>query len=337
METFQITIGIPTFNRPLMLKGLLENIYSELEAYGNAKDVQIVVVDGNAGDNTEEVVRQFEDKLRLKYFKREEREGIDKDILKCVELSDGDYCWLFSDDDRFTPGAISHLLNMLRKEKDLTGCFCNRMPYDFHMEKKVAEIRGWPGKIIKDNRSFTDKAELFKYIGMDFGFISSQVVKRSTWREIVESEIFGELANTYYLMVHVIARMMDRKFKWLYISKPLVKQRTGNDSFVKQEGIMKRQLIEHNSFQMILDKHYSRDSEIRKEFFSKMVDRLPRVIANLKSQHTGYSLQYRLLKLYYEKYRHYPAFWLKVIPVFLLPNTIFSIVKMVYFKYLARC
>ena len=105
METFLLTIGIPTFNRPLMLKGLLENIYYELEAYGNAEDVQIVVVDGNSGDNTANVLKQFRDKLPLKYFMREEREGIDKDILKCVELSDGDYCWLFSDDDRLTPGG----------------------------------------------------------------------------------------------------------------------------------------------------------------------------------------------------------------------------------------
>ena len=221
MKEYLLTIGIPTLNRSLMLKGLLDNIYSELEASGNGRNVQIVVVDGNSGDNTAEVVTQFEDKLSLTYFKRKKRKGIDKDILKCVELSDGEYCWLISDDDRLTSGAISHLLKMLSEEKNLTGCFCNRMPYDSHMEKKVAEIRGWPGKTIKEDRIFIDKSEFFKDIGMDFGFISSQVVKRSTWQEIVDAEVFEDLSNTYYLMAHIIARMMDRKFKWLYISKRL--------------------------------------------------------------------------------------------------------------------
>jgi hypothetical protein len=205
------------------------------------------------------------------------------------------------------------------------------------MEKRVAEIKRWPGKIIKEDRIITDKAKFFKCIGMDFGFISSQIVKRSTWQKIVDNEVFGDLSKTYYLMAHIIARMMDSEFKWLYISKALVKQRTGNDSFLEQEGIMKRQLIEHNSFQIILDKHYDKDSKIRKEFFSKMVDRLPRAIANLKSQNIGYRLQYRLLKLYYEKYKHYLAFWFKVIPVFFVPNVIFGIVKKLYFKHLVCC
>jgi abequosyltransferase len=337
MKEYLLAICIPTYNRSSFLKGLLENIYSELKASENVRNVQIVVVDGNSSDNTAEVVTQFEDKLSLKYFKREKREGIDKDILKCVELSDGKYCWLFSDDDRLASGSISHILKLLSHEKNLTGCFCNRIPYDSHMERRVAEIKGWPGKIIKADRIFKDKAEFFKCIGMDFGFISSQVVKRSTWQEIADNEVFGDLSNTYYLMAHIIARMMDREFKWLYISNPLVKQRTGNDSFLEQEGIVKRQLIEHNSFQIILDRHYDKESKVRKKFFSKMVDRLPRAIANLKSQHIGYRLQYRLLKLYYDKYKHYLAFWFKVIPVFFVPNIIFCIVKRLYFKYLVRC
>jgi len=333
MKECLLTIGIPTLNRSSMLKGLLDNIYSELEASGNVRNVQIVVVDGNSGDNTAEVVTQFENKLSLKYFKREKRKGIDKDILKCVELSDGEYCWLISDDDRITFGAISHLLRMLTEEKNLTGCFCNRIPYDLHMKKKVAEIRGWPGKIIKEDRIFIDKAEFFKYIGMDFGFISSQVVKRSTWQEIVDAEVFGDLSATYYLMAHIIARMMDRKFKWLYISKPLVKQRTGNDSFLKQDGIMARQLIEHNSFQIILDRHYDKGSEVRKEFFRKIVYRLPRVVANLKSQNINYRTQWKLLKLYCSKYNEYSLFWLNAVPLFFLPNVLFILTRKVYFKY----
>lgn len=336
MKEYLLAICIPTYNRSCYLKGLLDNINSALVADGVIKDVQVVIVDGNSIDDTISVIEQFKGKLALKYFKRDKREGIDRDILKCVELSDSEYCWLFSDDDRIESGAISYILNLLSHEKNLTGCFCNRIPYDSNMVKRVAEIRSWPGTFIKEDRTFTDKAEFFKCIGMDFGFISSQVVKRSTWQEVVENEEFGDLSNTYYLMAHIIARMMDREFKWLYISKPMVKQRTGNDSFLEQEGIMKRQLIEHNGFQKILDRHYDKDSKVRKIFFGKMVDRLPRAIANLKSQQIDYYLQFRILKLYYAKYKFYLAFWFKVIPIFLVPNMVFRIVKKFYFRYLVH-
>ena len=336
MEKYLLTICIPTYNRSFFLKGLIENIFSEIDKYGNAEDIQVLVVDGKSEDNTAEIVEGLRAKRKLKYFRRQKKEGIDRDILKCVELADGKYCWLFSDDDRLTPGAISRLADTLRKGENLTGCFCNRISYDFQLEKKVAEVKGWPGRIIKEDHIFTEKAECYKYIGMDFGFISSQVVKRSEWQEAVEGEDFGDLYNSYYLMVHIIGRMMDKEFKWLYINKPLVKQRTGNDSLLKNRGVIERQMIEHNSFQIIIVRHYGRKSKEYKIFFKKMVDRLPRAIANLKSQNVDCRTQFRLFKLYCSKYKHYWAFWFKVTPIFFSPNIVFSIIKRTYFKYLVK-
>lgn len=333
METYLLTICIPTYNRSFFLKGLIENIFTEIDKYGNAEDIQVLVVDGKSEDNTAEIIEELRAKRKLKYFRREKKEGIDRDILKCVELADGKYCWLFSDDDRLTDGAISHLVNVLRREEDLTGCFCNRISYDSQLEMKVAEIKGWPGKSIKEDRIFTDKSECFKYVGMDFGFISSQVIKRSEWQKVVEEEDFRDLCNCYYLMVHIIGKMMDKKFRWLYIDRPLVKQRTGNDSLLKNRGVIERQMIEHNSFEKIVSRHYRRKSKEYKIFFKKMVDRLPRAIANLKSQDINYRTQFRLLKLYYSKYNCYCLFWLTVIPMFFPPNIMFRLIKKMYFKY----
>lgn len=336
MDKYILSICIPTFNRATMLKGLIENIFSEMDNCNKTDDIQILVVDGNSEDNTSEIIHELRAKKNIKYFKRSERVGIDKDIIKCVELADGKYCWLFSDDDRVTTGAISYLLDTLKEYENVTGCFCNRISYDFQMKKKVAEASGWPGKIFKNNRIFTDKSECFKRIGMDFGFISSQVVKRSEWQKVVECHDFGDLYFSYYLMVHIIGRIMDNNFMWLYIDKPLVKQRTGNDSLLNVKGVMERQKIEHNSFEKILLKHYNIKSEVYKTFFRKMVYRLPRVVANFKSNGIDYKTQYNLLRLYNSKYKGYLSFWIKVVPIFIIPNIIFMIIKKIYFKYLTK-
>jgi len=333
MKEYLLTIGIPTYNRAPLLKGLIENIFSEIDESGYVKNVQILVIDGKSEDNTAEIIEGLKARGELKYYRREKKEGIDKDILKCVELSDGKYCWLFSDDDRLTAGAIRHMVNTLRGEQNLTGCFCNRTSYDFQLKKKVTEAKRWPGEILKEDQIFTDKTECFKQIGMDLGFISSQVVKRSEWQKVVEGFDFGELYNSHYLMVHIIGKMMDEKFKWLYINRPLVKQRTGNDSLLKTRGVIERQMIEHNSFEKIVSRHYDSESKEYKIFFKKMVDRLPRVIANLKSQNINYSTQWRLLKLYCSKYNRYCLFWLEAVPLFFLPNILFVLIKKMYFKY----
>lgn len=333
MDEYSLTICIPTYNRAILLKGLIENIYSEIGKCKKADDIQILVVDGNSEDNTTEIIQELQAKGNIKYFRRAERVGIDRDILKCVELADGKYCWLFSDDDRMTTGAISYLLDTLNENENVTGCFCNRISYDFQMEKEVAEASGWPGKIFNSNRIFTDKSECFKFIGMDFGFISSQVVKRSEWQKVAVSNDFGDLYFTYYLMVHIIGRIMDSNFMWLYIDRPLVKQRTGNDSLLNVKGVLERQKIEHNNFEKILTKHYDTKNKVFKTFFKKMVNRLPRVVANFKSNGIDYKTQFHLFMLYNSKYKGYLSFWIIVVPIFIIPNKVFMIIKNIYFKY----
>jgi abequosyltransferase len=333
MDEYILTICIPTYNRATLLKGLIENIFSEIDKCKEAGVIQILVIDGNSEDNTADIIHELQAKGNIKYFRRSERVGIDRDILKCVELADGKYCWLFSDDDRMTTGAISYFLDTLKENENVTGCFCNRISYDFQMEKKVAEASGWPGKIFKNNRFFTDKSECFKFIGMDFGFISSQVVKRSEWQKVSESNDFRDLYFSYYLMVHIIGRIMDNNFIWLYIDRPLVKQRTGNDSLLNVKGVLERQKIEHNNFEIILLKHYDTKHIIYKSFFKKMVDRLPRVVANFKSNNIDYKTQYHLFMLYNSKYKGYISFWIKVVPIFIIPNKVFMIIKNIYFKY----
>lgn len=334
MQKYLLAICIPTFNRSNYLRGLLENISFELEKYHILNDIQIVIVDGQSDDDTEGMVGNYKINCDLKYYRRDVRVGIDKDIIKCVELSDAKYCWLFSDDDRFCEGAIFYLLTVLKKENDLNGCFCNRVSYDFNLKQKVAEVSEWPGKTIKEDRFFLEKSECIKNIGMDFGFISSQVVNTSKWKKAVGSEDYGDLYKSYYLMVHIIFKMMNDNCRWFYIQHPLVMQRTGNDTLLNKEGVIKRQTVEHENFEKILNRHYNYGSDEHYFFFNKMVSRLPRAIANLKSQKISYSTQAYLLKLFYKKYKMYIRFWYLIVPIFFIPNFIFLWIKKIYFKYM---
>ena len=330
---YLLSICIPTLNRSTYLYGLLENISYEINKYNLSNDLQIVIVDGNSTDDTELMVNSYDLKCDKKYFRRQFREGIDKDIIKSIELSDSEYCWLFSDDDFFTDGAIKYVIDMLNTNKELSGCFCNRTSYDFQMQYNVAEISHWPGKVIKNNSLFTNKSECIKLIGMDFGFISSQIINRNKWLESLGNEDYGDLYKTYYFMVHVFFKMMNENFKWLYIQKELVMQRTGNDTLLNNEGVIKRQHIEHESFEKILNFHYNKNSVEYYLFFKKMVNRLPRALANLKSQNLSYSTQIYILKLYLRKYKNYFSFWYMVFPIFFIPNSFFKYLKFFYFKY----
>ena len=87
MGEYLLTIGIPTYNRASLLKGLIENIFEEVNRSGCGGDVQVLVVDGSSKDNTSDVIEELKQSGKLKYFRRQKKEGIDRDILKCVELA----------------------------------------------------------------------------------------------------------------------------------------------------------------------------------------------------------------------------------------------------------
>ena len=82
--------------------------------------MEVVVVDGASTDNTEGVVRRIAAKFpRLRYLRLEKRGGFDRDCCKTVELAQGEYCWLFTDDDLLKPGAVAAVLEATRKNYSL--------------------------------------------------------------------------------------------------------------------------------------------------------------------------------------------------------------------------
>jgi abequosyltransferase len=328
----QLSICIPTLNRAGYLKGLLQNIVDQNNSF-SFNEVEIVIVDGGSTDKTESIARIFMDLgLNINYFKRQIKSGIDEDILKSIEIAKGTYCWLFSDDDRFCNNAIGTVLNKLREHEILSGCFCNRLSFDDKMKYRVPEISSWPHKLLKKDYLFTDKDSCFIFLGMDMGFISSQIVNRKMWQKAITTKALDGFYNCY-LMVYIMGLMMEDHCRWLYINEPVVKQRTGNDSFLLRSGIYQRQIIEHEGLSKVIQAHYSKKSIIYRIVFKRMVLRLPRAVANMKSFNPPYHIQLKILALYYKKYRKYPSLWLSVFPLFIVPNYFNKTIKNMYFNY----
>jgi glycosyltransferase involved in cell wall biosynthesis len=89
-----VSIGIPTYNRA---NGYLkQTIQSSLkQTYPN---IEIIVSDNHSTDNTEEVVKGFNDN-RIKYFRQSENIGMNNNFNFCVHKAKGEYFTLLPDDD----------------------------------------------------------------------------------------------------------------------------------------------------------------------------------------------------------------------------------------------
>jgi len=96
-----VSIAIPTYNRAdSFLKGAIECALKQ--TYEN---IELIISDNCSSDNTEEVVKQFQDP-RIIYTKQKANIGPNNNFNYCLSQAQGDYFLLLLDDDRIDPDFI---------------------------------------------------------------------------------------------------------------------------------------------------------------------------------------------------------------------------------------
>jgi len=109
-----ITIGIPTYNRADGFLG--EAITSALrQTYSN---VEIIVSDNCSTDNTEDVVKSFNE-TSIRYYRQPVNLGPQKNFNFCVEKARGDYFQLLQDDDLIDDDFIETCIKATKFQRDI--------------------------------------------------------------------------------------------------------------------------------------------------------------------------------------------------------------------------
>ena len=180
----KLSFCIPTLNRGSLIGRTLESIISQA-----TDEVEIVIVDGGSSDNTKEVVSKFQqDFPSLRYVCSKAQNsgtnsvvpsggGFDRDCSLAVALAQGEYCWLFTDDDVLKPGAVQRVL-------DATG-------HQYELIIANAEIRSADlSQIVRPSRvplttdriyAPADWENLFLDTADYLAFVGAVVIKRQVW------------------------------------------------------------------------------------------------------------------------------------------------------------
>ena len=322
----RISFCIPTLNRAEVLRSSLESITSQA-----GETVEIVIVDGGSTDNTLTVIEESKAKFpRITLHPSRARNGVDRDILQSVGSARGEFCWLFSDDDILEDGAISRVLSVLDENPSLAGASLNYQGYDATMQYPIATVPAVAGGCLHRSHLFRDRDECFSMLGIHLGFISCQVVRRSLWQEVAEKEDLAAQCNAW-IIVYMIGRMLEKNPDWFYLHDICVRYRSGNDSFAARLGADKRQQITHLAYAHTIGSLFAGGSRTYRNVFNILInDRMARSLAVLKSRGISLALQFGLFKMYVSRYWTYPGFWLKVMPIFLVPNAVARLVERIY-------
>lgn len=109
-----VSIGIPTYNRADSYLG-----YALRSAVSQTyKNIEIIVSDNCSPDNTESVVKAFDDP-RVRYYRQTKNIGPVKNRHFCLEQSRGDYFVMLLDDDLIDTDFISTCMDAARTHAEV--------------------------------------------------------------------------------------------------------------------------------------------------------------------------------------------------------------------------
>lgn len=210
-----LSICIATLNRAAYIGETLNSIISQA-----TEKVEIVIVDGASTDNTEEVVKSYQQKFpRLRYYRLAVKGGVDQDYCRAVELAQGDYCWLFTDDDILKPGAIQAV--MVEMQNDYGLILVNAEVRDATLSQTLEDrLLHFMNNMIYRTRDFE---RFFVDVADYLSFIGCVVIKRSLWNEREKEQYFG----TVFVHVGVIFQQPFND-NIMVLVEPLISIRYGN-------------------------------------------------------------------------------------------------------------
>ncbi|QDU32053.1 Abequosyltransferase RfbV [Poriferisphaera corsica] len=255
----RLSFCIPTYNFGQFLPQTLDSIISQDNGH-----IEIVIVDGNSTDNTDQIIHEYQQRFpRLTFFKRDKRCGVDRDILKSVELAQSDYCWLFSADDVLSPGAIDLIFQNLTGQWNIA--ILNFMLCDYNLNPITShDILNSADK--HKTYNWSDPAELNDYLSRSltstalFSFISSIIVNRNDWLAADPCTEFHDSCWIIQAKAYAIAK--NNLTLWYY-PDPVFLKRGENDSFLYL-GIAGRVELALDKFPAIAQHFWGKNSPIHR-------------------------------------------------------------------------
>lgn len=253
-STPSLAICIPTYNFAATLGQTLDSIVAQ-----SPPDLEIVVLDGGSTDGTARVVEQRAQRHPgLRYVRREQRGGIDRDMALCVEHAQADYCWLFSADDLMLPDAMTHVLQSIRSGDDVylagfTLATRDMQPLREHPVLSVALPRTYE---LSDPSQRHEYAQAALTTVAFFSFMGSLVVNRRRWSSIPIDEAF---VGSCWAHVARLFRLAQSGLRVHYLARSLMLKRADNDSFMDR-GAVHRLSIAVDGYHRLAEVFFGRGS-----------------------------------------------------------------------------
>ncbi len=300
-----LTIAIPTYNRAIFLQKCLLSLKKNNI---DATQVEIVIIDNHSDDKTEDVVKELQKDMVIKYIRNDRNIGPDENFKKCLRVASSKYVWIFGDDDLFKLNAIGNIIRVIKESMDIglihlrAENFTNKMD-----DNQPEEIINY--KIFKSNIAF------MKQVHTNITFLSANIVnKENIFDNINLDEIpNNNLGQVYWSLVATI-----KAEKNIFISSKLIGARKYNSRNYNFCEVFGNNFIE---ILYIIDEKFQIKNLIRVFKRRLLIMYFPANIARLR---VGVSkVKYKnCFNIFYKHFHKDIYFWIFTFPALVLPKQI---------------
>jgi glycosyltransferase involved in cell wall biosynthesis len=204
----EITVVIPTYNRAYLLKKAIESVLQQ-----TFQSFEIIIIDDNSSDNTEQIVHQFSDQ-RIQYIRNAKNEGAAAARNIGILHASGKYIAFLDDDDLWTKDKLR---SQLRGIDGYDVVLCG------YISKSNNRIECFSKQILELND--------LKYKFLSGGGTSIVMGKSSVLREVMFDEDLS-CRQDWDLLVR-----LAKKYKIKYLKTPLVIYNNSGHDRISNEGI----------------------------------------------------------------------------------------------------
>ena len=224
-----LSVCIATKNRSNYIKNLI-NYFNRI------KDIpfEIIIIDGS--DEIDESLKNIllNKNINFLYKHVQDDSGLDRAYDLAVRYSNGNYCWLFSDDDLFDHNIVNYIYkNITQSNRKYDLYILNFLIKDTNLENTLVTKRL---KINESKEFFFNRNTnelLNNEIFMQLSYIGSIIIKKEHWIKNSDDSYFGCYFSHIVNIFNTSSRVSIK-----VLHEPMIFVRIDNESWKKNHLLL---------------------------------------------------------------------------------------------------
>jgi len=212
-----VSVIMPTYNCAGFLKAAIESVLCQ-----SCGDFELIILDDGSTDNTNEIVLKYLPDPRVRYIRKEKREGLSAARNTAIDLAKGEFLAFLDADDIFLKHKVRDQVGFFKKKKFSGISYTNEIYFKEGTNSEMISAR------------YRFSGDVFYYLKRS-NFIHISTVMAP--REFFKQNKFSERLKSHEDW-ELFLRLALRGAKFAYLNKPLSRILIRQDSMTGNKHVM---------------------------------------------------------------------------------------------------